>query len=97
MSDRDLFFAIGDRHLVKRSQNDRDREIQWSRSQKRDLDPFSFFLSNQPYASQIFQKCQSLNNENFEKKRFWFELKLLPMIMKKLAYETYDKYLINSK
>ena len=37
----DLFFAIeiaiGDRHLVKRSQEDRDREIQRSRSQKRDI------------------------------------------------------------
>ena len=39
--DRDLFsaieIAIGDRHSVKRSQYDRDRENQWSRSQKRDL------------------------------------------------------------
>ena len=45
--DRDLFFAIeiaiGDRHLVKRSLDDRDREIQWSRSKKRDRDLFSFF------------------------------------------------------
>ena len=36
--DRDLFSAIeiviGDRHFVKRSQDDRDREIQRSRSQK---------------------------------------------------------------
>ena len=46
--DRDLFFAIeiaiGDRHLVKRSPDDRDREIQRSRSQKRDL--FGDLLSN---------------------------------------------------
>ena len=39
--DRDLFFAIeitiGDRHFIKRSPGDWDREIQRSRSQKRDL------------------------------------------------------------
>ena len=28
MTDRDLFFAIGDRHFVKRSQDDRYHEIQ---------------------------------------------------------------------
>ena len=47
IGDRDLFFAIdiaiGDRHFVNWSQDDRDREIQWSRSQKRDRDLFSFF------------------------------------------------------
>ena len=32
-------------HLVKRSQDDRDREIQLSRSQKRDCDLRSFFSS----------------------------------------------------
>ena len=54
--DRDLFFAIeiaiGDRHLVKRSQDDRDREI------------FLAFFSNQPFAGKIFLKYQSLENEN---------------------------------
>ena len=60
--DRDLFFAIaiGDRHFVKRSQDDRDRKIQWSRS-------FYLYFSNQPFAGQTFQKCQSLKEENFEK------------------------------
>ena len=37
--------AIGDRHYVKRSQDNRDREIQWSWSQKRDRDLFSFLLA----------------------------------------------------
>ena len=47
--DRDLFFAIEipicDRHLVKRSQDDRDREFQRSRSQNRDRDLFSSLLA----------------------------------------------------
>ena len=59
--DRDLFFAIkiaiGDRNLIKRSPDDRDREIQRSRSQKRDLlannmyinfivDEYTFFVAH---------------------------------------------------
>ena len=56
--------------IAKRSQDNRDHEIQWSRSQKRDRNLFSFFFSNQPFAGQIFHKCQSLKNENFEKKAF---------------------------
>ena len=36
--------------------------------------------------------------KNSKKKAFgYIELTFLPMIMNKLAYETYEKYLINSK
>ena len=43
--DRNLFFAIGDCHLVKRSPDDRDRKIQRSRSQKCDRDLLSYSFS----------------------------------------------------
>ena len=44
--------GIGDRHFVKRSQDDRDR--------KNAIVIFLAFFSNQSFAGQIFQKCQSL-------------------------------------
>ena len=42
--------------------NDRDR--------KNVIAIFLAFFQHQPFAGQIFQKCQSLKNENFEKKAF---------------------------
>ena len=69
--DRDLFttieIEIADRHLVKRSQDDRDREIQRSRSEKRDL--LSDLLSinifiNFQESSNKFYKIHDLTNDN---------------------------------
>ena len=41
---------------------------------------------------------EALKNEKFEKKSFWLHKKtFLQMILIKLAYETYEKYLIDSK
>ena len=72
--DRDLFFAIeimiGDRHFVKRSQNDRDREIQWSPSQKRDLDPFSFFSATNLLQVKYFKNARASRMKFFFKKAF---------------------------
>ena len=57
----DLFFAIeiaiGDRHLVKRSQDDRDREIQWS--QKRDRDLFSFLSAINLLQVKLFKSARA--------------------------------------
>ena len=66
--DRDLFFAIeitiGDRHFVKRSQDDRDRRTIAiakfnDRDRKNAIAIFLAFFSNQPFAGQVFKKCQA--------------------------------------
>ena len=86
---------IGDLLIV-----DRDLSLQmrlqsaiaiWSKdpNHKNTITIFLAFFSNQPFAGQIFQKCQTLRNEFFFKKRL--------VALNKLAYETYEKYLSNSK
>ena len=86
--------AIGDLHLVKRSMDDRDREIQWSRLQKSDRDLFSFFQQSTFSRSNI-SKIPELKEWKFRIKTFGC-IKQLILQMSKLAYETYDKYISNT-
>ena len=58
---------------------------------------FLAFFSNQPFAGQKFQNAK-LKEWKFQKKVFGcIKQTFLKMIINKLAYETYEKYLTNGK
>ena len=79
--------AIGDHHLVKRSQDDRDHEIQRSQSQKCDL--LGDLRSNQPYY-QFFKNLETNSIYVFCCDRSWIKSPLICILF-------FSKNLITSK